>query len=91
MSPTGPFIDPETSELDTDQILTEAYPLIGLIVLFAGLALIPFLIVLLFAGNSLLGSLFTLLAQGILAVGTGIVLMYVIARAIQLSQADEVK
>ncbi|WP_340101105.1 hypothetical protein [Salinibaculum salinum] len=91
MSPTGPFIDPETGELDTDQILTEAYPLIGLIVLFAGLALIPFLFVVLFARNSLIGSLFTVVAQGILAVGTGIVLMYVIARGIQLSQADEVK
>jgi len=87
MSPSVPFIDRETGALDTDQILSEAYPLVGLIALFAGLALIPFLLVVLFAGNSLFGALFTIVAQFILAVGTGIVLMYGIARAIQLADA----
>lgn len=85
MSPSVPFINAETGELDMDQIRQEAYPLVGLIAVFAGLALVPFFIVVLFAGNSLLGTLLIFLAQFILAVGTGIVLMYVIARGIQLS------
>ncbi|MFB6360108.1 MAG: hypothetical protein ABEH59_02175 [Halobacteriales archaeon] len=85
MSDARPFIDLETGSLDTDQIRYEAYPLAGLIALFAGLALIPFLIVVLVAGSGLLGLLFTVLAQLILAVGAGIVLMYVIARGIDLA------
>ncbi|WP_302080451.1 hypothetical protein [Salinibaculum rarum] len=87
MPPSVPFIDRETGALDTDQILSEAYPLTGLIALFAGLALIPFLLAVLFAMNSLLGTLFVIVAQFVLAVGTGIVLMYVIARGIQLADA----
>lgn len=72
--------------LDTDQIRSEAYPLAGLIALFAGLALIPFVVVFLFGGNSALGFLLIVVAQLILAVGTGIVLMYVIARGITLAE-----
>lgn len=87
MTNDPPFIDPETRALDTDQILAEVLPLAGLIALFAGLALVPFLVVLLFARNSSLGVLFTIIAQFVLAVGTGVVLMYVVARGIQL--ADE--
>jgi hypothetical protein len=82
-----PFIDQESGELDLGQIRTEVFPLAGLIVLFGGLALLLFLITLLVAGNSLLGAVFTVVSQFILALGTGIVLMYVIARGIQL--ADE--
>lgn len=85
MSPTGPFIDSETGGLDTNQIVAEAYPLVGLILLFAGLALIPFIFVILLFGNSFIGFLFTLLTQLILAIGTGIILIYIIARAIQLA------
>lgn len=80
-----PFIDGETGGLDTDRIKTEAFPLAGLIALFAGLALVPFVVVLLVGGNSALGLLFTIVGQFILAVGTGVVLMYVITRAIQLA------
>lgn len=86
MPTSVPFIDTETGGLDTKQIQEEAYPLVGLIALFAGLALIPFLFVVLFAGGSLLGTLFIVVTQFILAVGTGIVLMYVIARAVQLAK-----
>lgn len=82
-----PFIDQESGELDLGQIRTEVFPLAGLIVLFGGLALLMFLITLLVAGNSLLGGVFTVVSQFILAIGTGIVLMYVIARGVQL--ADE--
>lgn len=85
MSKTPPFIDPATGELDTDQIRAEAYPLTGLVGLFAGLAFVPFLFVILFAGNSTLGMVLTLLSQLIIAIGTGIILMYVIARGIQLA------
>ncbi|WP_332898809.1 hypothetical protein [Haladaptatus sp. CMSO5] len=84
MSPP-PFIDRESGELDLRQIRAEVFPLAGLIVLFGGLALLMFLITLLVAGNSLLGGLLTVVTQFILAVGTGIVLMYVIARGIQLA------
>lgn len=80
-----PFIDPESGELDLDQIRAEVFPLAGLIVLFGGAALLVFLIMLLVAGNSLLAGFFTVVSQFILAVGTGIVLMYVIARGIQLA------
>lgn len=80
-----PFVDPTSRELDIDQLWTEAVPLIGLIVLFGLLSVIPFLFSLLVGGGGGLGFLFVLLAQFVLAVGTGIVLMYVIARGIQLA------
>lgn len=85
MQPSPPFVDPDTGALDTTQIKAEVLPLAGLIALFAGLALVPFVVVFLFAGNSALGVLFTIVAQLILAIGAGIVLMYVIARGIQLA------
>ena len=80
-----PFIDQNTVSLDTDQIRDEAFPLAGLIALFVGLALVPLAPVVVVGGNSTLGFLLTVAAQFILAVGTGIVLMYVIARGLQLS------
>lgn len=82
-----PFIDRESGELNFDQIRREVFPLAGLIVLFGGAALLVFLLALLAAGNSLLSGFFTVLSQFILAVGTGIVLIYVVARGVQL--ADE--
>ena len=87
MSPphVAPFIDPESGELDLGQIRAEIFPLAGLIVLFGGLTMLVFLITLFVAGNSLLAGVFTVVSQFILAVGTGIVLMYVIARGIQLA------
>lgn len=85
MASSPPFIDPETRSLDLEQIQVEAYPLAGLVMLFGGLALVPFVIGLL-VGPSSLGVVFTIVAQFVLAVGTGIVLMYVIARGIQLAE-----
>lgn len=85
MPQSPPFVDPETGSLDRSQIIAEAAPLAGLIALFAGLALVPFLLVLLAMGNSILGVLFTIVAQLILAIGAGIVLMYVVTRSIQLA------
>jgi len=80
-----PFIDPESGELDVRQIRAEAFPLAGLIVLFGGAALLLFLISLLVGGSSLLVGLLTVVSQFVIAVGTGITLMYVVARGIQLA------
>ena len=86
MSDGPPFVDPETGALDTAQIRREAYPLAGLVMLFGALALIPFVLSL-FADESPLVVIFTILAQFVLAVGAGIVLIYVVARGIQLADA----
>jgi hypothetical protein len=51
--------------------------------LFGGLALVPLLVALVTGGG--IGMLFTVIAQLVAAVGTGVVLMYVIARGIQLA------
>ena len=81
-----PFIDLESGELDLGQIRAEIFPLAGLVVLFGGAALLPFLLTLLVGGSSLLGGLLTIVSQFILAVGTGIVLIYVVARGTQLAE-----
>lgn len=85
---TPPFIDPATTELDTSQIYAEAVPVAALVLLFGALALIPFLLVVGLGAGNFVGIAMTLLAQLIAAVGAGIVLMYVIARGIQLSGAE---
>lgn len=86
MSHGPPFIDPETGALDTGQIRRETYPLAGLVMLFGGLALIPFVLSLL-SGGSPIAVVFTILAQFVLATGIGIVLIYVVARGTQLAEA----
>jgi hypothetical protein len=86
MSNGPPFVDPDTGALDTAQIRTEAYPLAGLVMLFGALALVPFVLSL-FAGESPLSILFTIVAQFVLAIGTGLVLIYVVARGTQLADA----
>jgi hypothetical protein len=80
-----PFIDGESGGLDLGQIREEAFPLAGLIVFFGALSLLVFVTMLLFAGNSLIAGVLTVVSQFVLAVGTGIVLIYVIARGIQLA------
>ena len=86
MSNDAPFINPERGTLNTAQIRTEAYPLAGLVMLFGALALVPFVLAL-FADGSPLSILFTIIAQFVLAIGTGLVLIYVVARGIQLADA----
>ena len=86
MSNNSPFVDPETGALDTAQIRAEAYPLAGLVMLFGALALVPFVLSL-FAGGSPLSTLFIIIAQFVLAIGTGLVLIYVVARGTQLADA----
>ena len=84
---TPPFIDPASGELDLKQILAEAYPLAGLVLLFGGIALLLFLITLLIGGGTLIAGFLTVASQFVLAVGGGVVLLYVIARGIQLADA----
>jgi hypothetical protein len=85
MASQAPFIDPDTQELDTDQIRSEAIPLAKLIGLFVLISLLPFALGLLLLGNEGLGAVFVVIGQFILAIGGGIVLMYVIARGMRLS------
>lgn len=85
MASDPPFVDPDGT-LDLRQLWAEAIPLAALVMLIGGLALIPFLFVIAFAGSSPLGMLFTLLSQFVLAVGTGVVLLYVVARGMQLAE-----
>lgn len=79
-----PFLDHEEGTLDLRQILSEAIPLVALIGLVAIIALIPLAIMLTLG---ILPIVFTILTQFILAVGAGIVLLYIIARGIQLAEA----
>lgn len=44
MSRSPPFIDPETNELDLEQIRAEAVPVAALVLLFAAVALVPFVL-----------------------------------------------
>lgn len=85
MSPSNPFIDRETGQIDTDRVLVEAIPIAKLIGLFVAIALVPLLVVFVLVGNSAIGMLFTLVAQFVLAVGAGVVLLYIITRAIRLA------
>lgn len=80
-----PFTEPETGALDFQEILSESIPLAKLIGLFGGLSLVPFSLVFLTFDSSAVGGLMVVLGQFILAVGAGVVLMYVIARGSQLS------
>jgi hypothetical protein len=86
MPSSPPFVDPTTNELDIAQIISEAVPLGRLIGLFAVISFIPFSLGVFGYGNSNVGIVFVLLAQFILAVGAGVVLIYVIVRGQQLSE-----
>ena len=80
-----PFVD-ETGAIDRNRVLSEAVPLAKLVLLVAAAAFLPFSIVLLFGSYSIVGPVFTLLSQFVLAVGTGVVLMYVVARGVQIAE-----
>lgn len=91
MSPSRPFFTSPSGDIDPSQVLEEARPLAKLIGAVGIVALIPIIlqiiIVDILAVVPVFGVVFTLAAQFIAAVGTGIVLIYVIVRANQL--ADE--
>ena len=84
MAPSSPFVAPDGT-VETERVLAEAVPLARLIGLVVAAALPPYALVFLFAGGSLLGQLLALVGQFVLAVGTGVILMHVVARAIRLS------
>ena len=86
MSSSPPFVDPNKGTLDTDQILSEAVPLGKLIGVFVVISLIPFGLAFVFTRFPFpLRALLTVVGQFVLAVGAGTVLMYLIARGMQLS------
>lgn len=88
MSPSRPFFTSPSGELDTEQIIDEAVPLAKLVGAVGVVALVPIflqvLLVEILGIVPLLGALLTLAGQFVVAVGTGVVLMYVVVRANQL-------
>lgn len=87
MTSQPPFVDPTTRKLDTEAILQEAVPLGKLIGVFVVLSLVPFGLAFLFTRASFpLGAMLIVIGQFILAIGAGIVLMYVIARGMQFAE-----
>ena len=91
MSPPNPFFTP-SGDLDTDQILNEAFSLaklIGAVVVAALLPTLALLSIEFVVHFSILRFIFTLATQFILAVGSGIVLIYVIIRANQVYDTQE--
>lgn len=83
MSPSSPFIDRESGTLDTVQIRYEAVPLAKLVAVVAAVALVPHWTA---TETGLIPGVFAFLAQFVVAVGSSIVLLYVITRAIQLAE-----
>jgi hypothetical protein len=81
-----PFVDPSSGGLDTARLIAEAGPLAKLVAPFGGLALVPLTVVFFIGDNSLIRALLTVVAQFVLAVGAGLVLMYVVARGIQFAE-----
>jgi len=85
--PSPPFVDRGSGELDQYQLLAEARPLAKLVGLFVALAIVPFGLAFLASSvNGALSLLFAVVGQFVLAVGAGVVLIYVVARGIQLSE-----
>jgi hypothetical protein len=86
MPSSPPFVDLGTRSLDTAQIYREALPIAALVGLFGGIALVPLALVFLFAGAGALGAILAVVAQFVLAVGAGVVLLYVVVRGQQLAE-----
>lgn len=80
-----PFVDSGTGTLDTGQILAEAIPLAKLVGVVFAIALVPYALAVTFGNSFVFGALFTVLAQFVLAVGSGVVLVYVVARGTALA------
>lgn len=83
MPSSTPFIDRSSGTLDTAQLLREAIPVAKLIGLVTVVALIPFVIA---VTLDIFPRLFTILTQFVIAVGTSLVLMYIITRGVQLAE-----
>jgi hypothetical protein len=89
MASSTPFVDRESGAYDFGEIWREAYPILGLVLLFGILGLIPLYLATTvtasFGVAALIGTILTWVGQVVFAVGSAIVLMYVVARGIQLS------
>lgn len=83
--PTPPFVEAGTLSLDFDALRREAIPITALVALFGGLALLPFAVG--FAVGGPFAVLSAVVGQFVLAVGTAMLLLYVVTRAIQLANA----
>ncbi|SFB80766.1 hypothetical protein SAMN05444422_102123 [Halobiforma haloterrestris] len=81
MSPSGPFFD-DSGALNVGRLNAELVPIAKLVAVFGAIAAVPFLLAV--ASGALV---FTLLSQFVLAVGSAVVLIHVVARGIEL--ADE--
>ena len=80
-----PFFDADGA-IDLAGTLSEALPIAELVGLFVVVSLVPFAVaVASFGTNSLVGSAFVLVGQSVLAVGAGVVLLYVLVRSRRLS------
>jgi hypothetical protein len=79
-----PFVDVESGTLDRSQILVEALPLARLVLYVGLIALVPFALAFFF-GGSVVGTLLAAVGQFVLAVGAGIVLIYVVVRGIDIA------
>jgi hypothetical protein len=82
-----PFVDPATGELEPNQIMAEVIPLAKLIGVFVGGAVLPYAFASFGSESSVLGAVLALVGEFILAVGAGVVLIYVIASGIRLAEA----
>jgi Na+/proline symporter len=89
MSSNSPFVDASDWSYDTGRIVAEAIPIAMLIGLFGAVAFVPLSIATLVGGGSILGDLFRLLAQFVLAVGSGVVLLHVVVRGVQLADGTD--
>lgn len=86
-----PLFRPRSTALDTDQLLAEAVPLAKLVLLIGLVALVPVLLQVVFLETlglvpvslELFQFVFALMTQFVLAVGAGLVLLYVFVRALQ--------
>lgn len=81
-----PFVDDETGTIDRWRVLSEALPIAKLAALVVAAALVPAAAAHLFGEFSILGELFTIMTQFVLAVGSGVVLLYVVARGTQIAE-----
>ncbi|RKD94939.1 hypothetical protein [Halopiger aswanensis] len=88
MPPSVPFIDRDTGTLDTTEIILEAIPIAKLVGGIVAVALVPFAMAFLLRGSVLLSALLSVVGQFVLAVGSGVVLIYVIVRALQLANGQ---
>ena len=83
-APPMPFIDADGT-IDTNAVYAEAVPLAKLVGLVVAVALIPFGIAFALGPPSIFGIALMLAGQFVLAVGGGVVLIYVVARGTRLS------